>query len=408
MNVVKTTTPGLLNSLSGLPDPIPFKNEQGFTNAPTPNAVALDWLDPPLNLSLTTRVANEDVDYAIAPTFRAGRAALITGLGASSKSTLLKELAVAVTTGKPALGMNIPRPGKAVLVLAEDTSEDAYRSLDAIFRSMHLTDDEISQVHERLFIFAAAGRDCVIVSNEGEQTTLRLQQLIDFVNELGEVRLVGLDPAIALTRGRELDEIAQRDLANSVEKIALETGAAVLVISHAAKSVQFQQEVGSHASRGSGAITDAFRLEVLMRVMTSKEAKMFQIDDPQRHRFVSMQVTKANSLPPDLMHPVWLERVSGGALTLANLKLGSVSKPRAALELFFEADAETGELVPMSLSFAAWKIKASDAGLLTGKNASAQDMSARRLHTSVKSAKWIDDSKGSWKPTDDGVKEILG
>jgi hypothetical protein len=44
---------------------------------------------------------------------------------------------------------------------------------------MHLTDDEISQVHERLFIFAAAGRDCVIVSNEGEQTTLRLQQLID-------------------------------------------------------------------------------------------------------------------------------------------------------------------------------------------------------------------------------------
>lgn len=408
MKAVNKTTLGLLDSLSGLPVQSPFMDDRKFTNEPVTCAQALDWLEPPLNLSNIAQIASESIDYALSPIFRAGRAALVTGLGASSKSTLLKELAIAITTGKPTLGMTVATPGKAVLILAEDTAEDAYRSLDAIFRSMSLNDDQISLVRERLFIFAAAGKDCVIVANESDKTSLRLQQLIDFIKGLGEVRLVGLDPAISLTRGRELDEIAQRDLANSVEKIAIETGAAVIVISHAAKSVQFQQEVGSHASRGSGAITDAFRLEVLMRVMTSKDAKEFQIDDQQRHRFVRMQVTKANSLPPDLMQPIWLERVSGGALTLANLKPGSVSKPRAALELFFEADAETGELVPMSLSFATWKIKASDAGLLTGKNASAQDMSARRLHTSVKSAKWIEDSKGSWRPTDDGVKEILG
>lgn len=408
MKVVKTTTPGLLNSLSGLPSQNTILANSKYTNEAVTCAQALDWLEPPLNLKNTARIADKTIDYALSPIFRAGRAALITGLGASSKSTLLKELAVAVTTGKTTLGMSVAQPGKAVLVLAEDTAEDAYRSLDAIFRSMNLSDEDMSQVFERLFIFASAGKDCVLVSGDGENTSSRLTQLIAYIKELGDVRLVGLDPAIALTRGRELDEIAQRDFANSVEKIAIETGAAVIVISHAAKSVQFQHEIGSHASRGSGAITDAFRLEVLMRVMTSKEAKEFRIDEVQRYRFVRMQVTKANALSPDLMMPVWLERVSGGALTLANLKLGSVSKPRAALELFFEADAETGELIPMSLSFAAWKIKASDAGLLTGKNASAQDMSARRLHTSVKSAKWIEDSKGSWKPTDDGVKEILG
>jgi len=181
----------------------------------------------------------------------------------------------------------------------------------------------------------------------------------------------------------------------------------VIVISHAAKSVQYQQEVGSHASRGSGAITDAFRLEVLMRVMTPKEAKGFKIDDPQRHRFVRMQVTKANSLPPELMHPIWLERVNGGALTLANLKPVSASKPKSALELFFETDEETGEIGPISLSFAAWKLKASDADLLTGKTDSARDMSARRLFTSVRSSKWISDTAGSWKPTNEGVAALL-
>ncbi len=369
----------------------------------------LEWLEQPLDLRETHRVASEEVDYAISPIFRAGRAALITGLGASSKSTLLKVLAIAVTTGKPALGLNITKPGKAVLILAEDTAEDAYRSLDAIFQSMSLSDEEIALVHKRLFIFAAAGKDCVIVSNSDEDTaSQRLEKLLQFITTLGDVRLVGLDPAIALSRGRELDEIAQRDLAETVDKIAIDTGAAVLVISHAAKSVQYQQEVGSHASRGSGAITDAFRLEVLMRVMTSKEAKSFQIDDGQRHRFVRMQVTKANSLPPDLMQPAWLERVNGGALKLVNLAPAAVTRPRGALELFIEADPETGELVPTAMSFPAWKLKALDAGLLTGATDSARDMSARRLLAAIKSSKWIEDTQGMWKPTDAGVAELLG
>ena len=408
MKVEKTKKLGLLNSLSGLPVQSTSVAERTVTNEAVTCVQALDWLEPPLNLKNTARIADESIDYALFPIFRAGRAALITGLGASSKSTLLKELAVAVTTGKTTLGMSVAQRGKAVLVLAEDTAEDAYRSLDAIFRSMNLSDEEMSQVFERLFIFASAGKDCVLVSGDGENTSSRLTQLIAYIKELGDVRLVGLDPAIALTRGRELDEIAQRDFANSVEKIAIETGAAVIVISHAAKSVQFQHEIGSHASRGSGAITDAFRLEVLMRVMTAKEAKEFRIDEVQRYRFVRMQVTKANALSPDLMMPVWLERQGGGALKLANLKPASVSKPRSALALFFEPDSETGELAPVKLSLAAWKIKASDADLLTGKSAPARDMSARRLHASVLSSNWIFNSEGLWKPTEKGITEILG
>ncbi len=91
-----------------------------------------------------------------------------------------------------------------------------------------------------------------------------------------------------------------------------------------------------------------------MRVMTSKEAKSFQVDDGQRHRFVRMQVTKANSLPPELMQPTWLERVTGGALKLAKISPAAESRPRSALELFFEADEDTGEMLPISLSYNDW------------------------------------------------------
>lgn len=373
-------------------------------------SAGLDWLDLPLDLRETHRIANEEVDFALSPIFRAARAALITGLGASSKSTLLKVLAIAVTTGRSVLGLSVPKSGKAVLILAEDTAEDAYRSLDAIFQSLNLSDEEIALVHKRLFIFAAAGKDCVIVSNsesDDDKKPQRLEKLVEFIAQLGDVRLVGLDPAIALSRGRELDELAQRDLANAVEKIAISTGAAVLVISHAAKSVQYQQEVASHASRGSGAITDAFRLEVLMRVMTSKEAKSFQIEDGQRHHFVRMQVTKANALPPELMQPTWLERVTGGALKLAKISPAAESRPRSALELFFGADQETGEISPLRLSYNDWRAKASDANILTGPTVEAQNMSATRLFRVLKKSLWIAEVDGWWKPSDAGVKEHL-
>jgi ABC-type thiamine transport system ATPase subunit len=371
----------------------------------------LDWLDQPLDLRETHRIASEEIDYAISPIFPAGRAALITGVGASSKTTLLKLLAIAITTGRSVLGFSIPKTGKVVLVLAEDTAEDAYRSLDAIFQSMNLSAEEIELVYKRLFIFAAAGKDCVIVSNANSEEDLaskRLEKLIHFIKSLGDVRLVGLDPAIALSRGRELDEQAQHDFAKTVNNIAMDTKAAVLVISHAAKSVQYQQEVVSHASRGSGAITDAFRLEVLMRVMTSKEAKSFQINDAQRHRYVRMQVTKANALPPELMQPAWLERVTGGTLKLVNIAPAAETRPRSALELFFEIDQETGELCPIPLSYSGWREKASKAGLLTGSNQSAQNMSATRLFDVLKKSLWITEIGGDWRPTDEGVKSHLG
>ncbi|MDI9331161.1 MAG: hypothetical protein QM527_07605 [Alphaproteobacteria bacterium] len=105
---------GLIDSFANLPDQSPFGAGRSFKEDVPFQVSTLDWLEPPLNLRDTVRVANEAMDYAISPIFRAGRAALITGLGASSKSTLLKELAIAVTTGKAALGMTVPSPGKAV------------------------------------------------------------------------------------------------------------------------------------------------------------------------------------------------------------------------------------------------------------------------------------------------------
>lgn len=406
MAETKTTT--LTDSFSSKPtmhsSGVPFRHSKKNHSA------NLAWLGSTIDIRDTERVSKMEVEFVISPIFPKGRAALITGVGGSSKSMLLKEIAVAVATGRDVLGMSVPIAGKVVLILAEDTPEDSHRSIYAIFKSMNLTDQEIALLHDRLYIFSAAGKDCVLMSEDDSESENRIDQLIEFVSQLEDVRLIGLDPAIAMTRGRELDEIAQREFAENLDRLAIETKTAVLVISHAAKSVQNQQEISSHANRGSGALTDAFRLEVLMRVMTTKESKSFRIPENNRHQYVRLQVTKANSLPPALMQPKWLERIDGGALTLATLTPAaptSGERARKGLEFFFEPDQETGELVNVSISYPGWKAKALSEGLLTGLTSSARDMAARRLFTSIKDNKWICADGENWKASPEGAQEIL-
>lgn len=184
----ETKPDGLLDSFLEKPR-MPRFNQASAAKASS-FSTELDWLGNPIDLRDTSQISMKQVDFAISPIFAAGRAALITGLGASSKSTLLKQLAVSVTTGRDVLGMSIPQVGKAVLILAEDTEEDAHRSLDAIFKSMQLSDHEISLVQDRLYIFAAAGKDCVIVSGEEGKTSVRVEKLLELVSKLSDVRLI--------------------------------------------------------------------------------------------------------------------------------------------------------------------------------------------------------------------------
>ena len=125
----KTTPTGLMDSFSQLTKHLDTKDASTLNSNATITP-PLEWLGMPIDLRETRRVAQKNVDYVLSPIIPAGRATLVTGVGASSKSMLLKQMAIAVAIGRDFLGLSVPTPGKAVLILAEDTSEDAHRSLD--------------------------------------------------------------------------------------------------------------------------------------------------------------------------------------------------------------------------------------------------------------------------------------
>jgi RecA-family ATPase len=72
---------------------------------------------------------------------------------------------------------------------------------------------------------------------------------------------VGFDPALGITEGDEMNQAHQRRLGELMDRIAIDSGACVMVTTHAARSMLHADELGSHSSRGGGAITDAVRGE---------------------------------------------------------------------------------------------------------------------------------------------------
>lgn len=374
----------------------------------------LDWLPDPVILDVLETVGVRPIEFTVEGLLMRGRAHLLTGLGGASKTTFLSQLAVGIASGHPVLGWPVQEAGDVVLLLAEDTKEDAQRLIHDVLKTQPLSESEKSEACKRLHIFAAAGSDCTIVGPGPYDSHSRLEDLIAFCNSLPNIRLIGLDPAIALSKGRELDELDQRALANAVEKLAIQTGASVVLVSHAAKSVQYQNEIGSHYSRGSGALTDALRLEMLLRVMTTKEARSFGIQEDDRQNYVRFQVTKANRLPPSAMKARWFMRAEAGVLTPAALEVSLDSGVRitekefSALQIFLETDETSGDLEPCALKFADWKSVCVSKKLLTGSTAPAQDMSARRLLQSLQQKSWVSqNSSGFWSLTEQGFEALL-
>lgn len=261
-----------------------------------------------------------------------GRAFVLTGIGGSSKTTLLYHLAIAAVIGRLPWDWTIDSTGTALLFLTEDTAQDVHHTIAAMTSDMD--DSEIDLLAERLHIYAMAGEDVRLLSLDGQALfeNSRGKGLIEKCRGYGDLAFIGLDPALALTEGDEMSQAHQRYLGQFCDKLAIKTGACVMLTTHATKASASADELTSHQSRGGGGITDAVRGEFVMRTMTQKEANGFGIDDAaERKAHVQLVCTKGNKLSPDAFLPLWLRRGQGGVLMPANLTAGAATEARANL-----------------------------------------------------------------------------
>jgi phage/plasmid primase-like uncharacterized protein len=326
------------------------------------------------------------VRWFITERMPAGRAGLLAAVGGSSKTRLMFHLAIGACCGRLPWSWTVAKSGRAVLLLAEDTAADAHHALSMIGRA--LTPDERRLVAERLIVWPLAGEDARLLRLAAAGVLVPTERAADLTRRLTMTRdlaFVGLDPALALTDGDELNPAHQRRLGELVDRLAIDTGACVLLSAHASKGSQALDEPGSHTARGSGALTDCCRFEYVLRTMTAQEARQFGIGDvAERKAHVQLTATKGNALPPASFAPVWLRRGIGGALEPADLdrqEVGAAGRREvAALDLLREL-CQTS-----TPSLKDWREACVAAGLLTGKTPSAIERSMERTRDALLAA----------------------
>lgn len=280
----------------------------------------------------------------------ADRAHLLTGVGGSSKTRFLYHLAIGVAIGRLPWSWEITQTGKAALFLAEDNSGQVHRTLASLVEHGGLSPDEITKVKEGLKVFPLAGEGSQLLSFETSKELCkneRFDDLLSTCKDIKDLKFIGLDPALALTEGDEMNPTHQRRLGEMADHLAMELSACVVLASHAAKASQNASEITSHSSRGSGAITDAVRAEFVLRSMNSYEAKKLGVHDVEARRsFVQLVPTKGNELPSTSFQPIWLQRGTAGLLTEVSLTestcdSGPRTKDLAALEVMRELAFES-------------------------------------------------------------------
>lgn len=344
------------------------------------------WPGEGLDVATCLATRAPPVRWFISERMPAGRAGLLAAVGGSSKTRLLFYLAVGAIIGRLPWAWEVARTGSAVLVLAEDTAADVHHALSVVCRD--LVQGERQLVAERLTVYPLAGEDARLLRLVAGGVMAPTERAGDLWRRLTMTRnpaFIGLDPALALTDGDELNPAHQRRLGEFCDRLAIETDACVLLSAHASKGSQSLDEPGSHTARGSGALTDCVRFEYVLRTMTSQEGRQFGITDiAERKAHVQLLATKGNALPPSSFTPLWLRRGLGGALEPADLERQEAS---AVGRRELEALERLRELCRNSTpSLKAWREACGEAGLLTGSAPRARESSMERMRDSLLSA----------------------
>ena len=157
----------------------------------------------------------------------------VTGLygdGGTGKSLLALQMAVAVGTGRPWLGLPVDKPGKVLVIGAEDEADEMHRRFGDILNSEGLRFADCPGVK-----FASLfGADAILgaADRDGRVRPTQLLKRLRKAIELHRPRLVILDTLADLFSGVQNDQSQARQFIGLLRGIALDFDCAVLLLAH--------------------------------------------------------------------------------------------------------------------------------------------------------------------------------
>lgn len=202
-------------------------------------------------------------------------------MGATGKSSTSIVEALAMTSGKPLLGIPVPHRMRVLLICLEDNRNTMDKRIAAAMRHHGLTPEDIGG---RLYVKAKGEIKFKIAKQARAGSVQRNEKLIEGTVAFllaDKIDVMSIDPIIKTHAVNENDNSAMSDVIECYDDIAERADCAISLWHHTRKGNSLGVTIDS--ARGAIAFVDACRSVRILETMTKEEAQKHKIEDYRRY-----------------------------------------------------------------------------------------------------------------------------
>lgn len=190
---------------------------------------------PTLDLAKLAKIGPKPKRFVIPNLAPAGEVTLFTGPGSAGKSLLAQQFATALAAGVPTLGLEMSK-SSAIYITCEDDDEQLHWRQAHICKALGVQMEALAGLLHLASLRGALDNALTSVLAQGKlQLTQTYQRLAALIRLTG-ANFVALDNVAHLFSGNENDRGEVTQFVNALNRLAGETGAAIVLLGHPNKS----------------------------------------------------------------------------------------------------------------------------------------------------------------------------
>lgn len=253
---------------------------------------------PTLNLLELSQVEPQPKRFVVPTLAPAGEVSLFTGAGSAGKSLLSQQIATAIAAGVKTLRLEFSQ-SPAIYITCEDDEEQLHWRQVHICKALNV---DMGSLMGKLHLASLRGALDNAIGVEGSNGEFRLGETYDRLQALVErtgASFVALDNVAHLFTGNENDRGQVTRFVNALNRLAGDTGAAIVLLGHPNKSGDSYSGSTAWLNAVRSQFTVEHDLQTGLRTVIASKANYSRKGDSIRFAWVDWAFVHEDDLPPE-------------------------------------------------------------------------------------------------------------